>query len=79
MQGIIASLIIGALAGWLASAIMDTKGGLIKNIILGLIGGSVGNFVLGLVGITGSGWVGTILVAVVGACILIAIGRILFK
>ena len=40
--GLIGTLVVGALAGWLASKIMDNQGGLIRNIILGIVGGIVG-------------------------------------
>jgi uncharacterized membrane protein YeaQ/YmgE (transglycosylase-associated protein family) len=76
---ILISVLIGAVAGFLASRIMGSKGGLLRNIIMGIIGGIVGSFLLGLIGISGSGYLGTIIVSVVGACIVIAIGRLLFK
>ena len=79
MTNVIVAIIIGAIAGWLASLIMKTKGGLLRNIILGVIGGVVGSFVLGLVGISGSGFLGNILVSLVGACIVVAVGKFIFK
>ena len=42
---------------------------------LGLFGGVVGDLVLGLVGISGSGMIGGMFVSVIGACILIWLGR----
>lgn len=76
---LIITLIMGAVAGFIASIIMSTNGGLIRNIILGIIGSVVGTYVLGWFGITGSGYLGEILVAAAGACIIIFIGRLLFK
>lgn len=76
---IIITLIMGAVAGWLASIVMSSNGGLIRNIIMGIIGSVVGTFVLGHFGITGSGYLGEILVAAAGACIVIFIGRLIFK
>lgn len=76
---ILISIAIGAVAGFLASRIMGSKGGLLRNIIMGIIGGIVGSFLLGLIGINGSGTIGTIIVSVVGACIVIFVGRLLFK
>ena len=76
---ILISLAIGAVSGWLASIIMNTKGGLIRNIIIGLLGGFVGNFLCGLLNISFAGYVGTILVSVVGACILVFIVNKIFK
>ena len=73
------AIAIGAVAGFLASKIMGSKGGLLRNIIMGIIGGIVGSFILGLVGISGSGYIGTIVVSVIGACLVIAVGRLLFR
>ena len=77
-MGFIVSIIVGGIAGWLAGKIMDSEGGLLRNIILGVFGGGVGSTLLGTLGIYGSGTIGNILVSVVGACVLIAIGRLLF-
>ena len=73
MTGIIASIIIGAVAGWLASLIMKKTNGLLINIILGIVGGFVGGFVFGLIGFGATNLIGQIIVSVVGACIVIAI------
>ena len=79
LEAIITSLIIGALAGWLASYLMNSKGGLIRNIIIGIIGGFVGSYVFGLIGISWSGILGSIGTSLIGTCILIFIGKLLFK
>lgn len=73
--GIIMSIIIGGLAGWIAEKVMKFDTGLIMNIVLGIVGAIVGNFLLGLLGIGLGGFFGQLIVAVVGACILIAAYR----
>ena len=73
--GILWTLFLGGIAGWIACKFMNSEGSMVKNIILGLIGGVVGSFVLGLIGIEGHGLIGGTLVSVVGACILIWVGR----
>ena len=81
MQGVgwILAIIIGALAGWIAEKIMHSNQSLLMNIVLGIVGAIVGNLILMLVfGATMGGIVGQLIVAVVGACLLIAIGRALF-
>ena len=46
-MGIIASLIIGAIAGWLGGLIYKGSGlGLFGNIIVGILGGGVGSWLL---------------------------------
>ena len=69
--GIIMSIIIGGLAGWIAEKVMKFDTGLIMNIVPGVVGAVVGNFLLGLLGIGLGGFIGQLIVAVVGACILI--------
>ena len=73
--GIIWTLFLGGLAGWIVGKIMGSEGSMLRNMILGLIGGAVGSFVLGLVGIQGRGLIGGTVVSVVGACILIWLGK----
>lgn len=79
----IAWIILGALAGWVASMVMKTnaKQGMIMDIIMGIIGAFVGGFVFnmfGAAGVTGFNLY-SFLVALVGAIIVIAIGKVLFK
>ena len=76
--GWIGSIIIGGIAGWIAEKIMHSNMGLLLNIILGIVGALVANFLLALVlGDTlGEGsWIGQLIVAVVGACLLIWVVR----
>ena len=76
--GFLAAIIIGGFAGWLAERFMKSNMGLFMNIILGIIGAALLNFVLAVLGIyTGSGWLVYLIVGFVGACILIALGRVL--
>jgi uncharacterized membrane protein YeaQ/YmgE (transglycosylase-associated protein family) len=74
--GWILAIIIGGFAGWIAEKVMKSNMGLLMNIILGIVGAVIGNFLLTLIfGVTAGGIVGQLLVAVVGACLLIAIVR----
>lgn len=78
-MNIIVSIIMGLIAGWLASVIMKTNStqGPIMDIVLGMLGALVGSFLLsifGAPGVTGFNLY-SILVSVIGAIVLIAIGR----
>jgi len=74
--GIIMSIIVGGLAGWIASMIMKADTGLILNIVLGIVGAVLLNLVLGWVGIyTSPHWFTQLIVAIVGAAALIGIAR----
>ena len=75
--GIIAWLVIGAIAGWLAGQVVKGGGfGLIVDIIVGIVGAVIGGFLAGVLGIsTGGGIIGSIIVAFIGAVILLLIVR----
>ena len=67
-------LILGAIAGWLAGLIMKGGGfGLIVNIVLGVVGAIFGGWVFGLLGLESTGLIGSMITAVAGAIMLIAI------
>ncbi len=74
-NGIIVTLILGAVAGWLGSQLYKGSGlGLIGNIIVGILGGFIGYWGLGQLGISlGTGYLGYILTAAVGAIALLVI------
>lgn len=80
-MGLIGSLIIGLVAGLIASAIMPGgANGCIWNTALGLAGGLVGGWTFGLLGLSSNGGIwGQLVVAVVGAVILIAIYNAIAK
>ena len=75
-MGIIAWLVVGAIAGWLAGYLVkgDEGMGVIGHIVLGIIGGIVGGWIAGL--LTGGDYISginitTIVVAVIGAVIVV--------
>jgi hypothetical protein len=80
-MGIIGRIILGGLSGWIASIIMkkNTSMGVIANIVTGIIGAFIGGVVFNFIGaekVTGLNLY-SILVSVVGACILLwIIGKI---
>jgi uncharacterized membrane protein YeaQ/YmgE (transglycosylase-associated protein family) len=78
-MGILTWIIVGLIAGALGKLIMpgDDPGGIIVTILLGIVGAFVGGFVFNLfggAGVTGFN-LGSILVATVGAIIVLAIYR----
>ncbi|HTH62311.1 MAG TPA: GlsB/YeaQ/YmgE family stress response membrane protein [Paraburkholderia sp.] len=72
-HGIIAWLIIGAIAGWLAGVLVKGGGfGLIVDIIVGIVGAFIGGWLARLLGITiGGGMLSSIITAIIGAVILL--------
>ena len=72
-------LVVGLIAGWLAGLVM--KGGgyvIIVDILLGIVGGWLGGWLFGRLGIwPAGGMLGSIIVAFIGAVILVGITRLL--
>jgi uncharacterized membrane protein YeaQ/YmgE (transglycosylase-associated protein family) len=70
-------IIVGLIAGALAKFVMpgDDPGGFIITILLGIAGAIVGGFLASLIGIGGGGTIWTIIIATIGAIILLAIYR----
>jgi uncharacterized membrane protein YeaQ/YmgE (transglycosylase-associated protein family) len=79
-MSLIAWIVLGLIAGWLAGTIMRGSGyGIIGDIVLGILGALVGGWitaaVLGRDMVNGFN-IETLLVAVLGAIVLIAISRL---
>ena len=73
-------LLVGLVAGWATGKIMRGAGyGVLVDIVLGIAGAAVGSWVLSLLGFyTRGGLLTNVLVAILGAVILVALAR-LFK
>jgi uncharacterized membrane protein YeaQ/YmgE (transglycosylase-associated protein family) len=74
-MGILAALIIGAIAGWLAGQIVRGAGfGLLGNIVIGICGALVAGWVLPQIGVVlAAGTLGQIIDATLGAVIILVI------
>ena len=76
--GFIGAIIVGALAGWLAEKYMGRDHSLLMNIILGIGGALVFNFIITTIFDTAlGGWIGQTFSGFVGACLLIALGKMI--
>ncbi len=80
-MGIIAWIVLGLIAGGLAKLIMPGRdpGGIIVTMLIGIAGAIVGGFIFSLFGGGGvSGLnLGSIIVAVIGALVLLALYRLI--
>jgi uncharacterized membrane protein YeaQ/YmgE (transglycosylase-associated protein family) len=79
-KSIVVLIIIGLIAGWLASIVVGGGGGLIGYIIAGLIGSVVGGFLANLLNIKlniGNAFVEQIIVAFLGAIVVLIIAQII--
>jgi uncharacterized membrane protein YeaQ/YmgE (transglycosylase-associated protein family) len=79
-QGLLVTLVIGLIAGWLAGQIMKGSGyGLIGDLIIGIIGAFIGSWLWHLLNLPSLGniWVNNIVSATVGALVLLFILRLI--
>ena len=69
--GFFGMLVIGFLAGWIAERTMNRDHGILTNILVGIAGSFVGGTLAGLLGITFYGFLGNLVVAIVGAILIL--------
>ncbi|MDX1440392.1 MAG: GlsB/YeaQ/YmgE family stress response membrane protein [Rubricoccaceae bacterium] len=69
----IAWIILGAIAGFIAEKVTNNNMGLLMNIVVGLIGSVLGGWLFGMLNITAGGFVGSLVVATIGAILLLLI------
>jgi uncharacterized membrane protein YeaQ/YmgE (transglycosylase-associated protein family) len=79
-MGLILALVVGGIIGWLASIVMrtDAQQGILLNVVVGIVGSLLGGFILGpILGggnlLEGSLDIRTLLVALLGSVILLAV------
>ena len=82
LTALIITLDVGAIAGWLAGLLVQGTGfGLVGDIVVGILGALIAGFLFPALGLTltlGGGLLGAILLAFIGAVILLVVVR-LFK
>ena len=78
MAHVIWWIVVGLIAGWAAGRIMKGGGyGMLADILLGIVGGLVGGWVVGLLGFGAGGFIWSVVVATLGAIILIWVTRLI--
>lgn len=71
---ILTFLIVGLIAGWAAGLIMEGRGfGVFGDIIVGIVGAFIGGLLFDAVGVSTYGFIGSVVAAIVGALILLAL------
>ena len=81
LDGLLWWIVVGLIAGWLAGKVMKGGGfGVLMDIVIGMAGGILGGWVFGLLGVyPRGGLIGSVLVAFVGAVILLWLARLIKK
>jgi uncharacterized membrane protein YeaQ/YmgE (transglycosylase-associated protein family) len=76
MLNFIVWIIVGGIAGFLASKVLTGKGmGLLWDVVVGIVGGFLGGWLVGLFGFSAGNLLIEIVVAFVGAAILLIVFR----
>lgn len=81
LTALIITLVVGGIAGWLASLLVQGTGfGLVGDIVVGILGALIAYWLFPVLGITltlGGGVLGAIIMAFIGAVILLVIVRVI--
>ncbi len=81
LTALIVALIIGAIAGWLAGLLVQGTGfGLVGDIVVGILGAILATWLfpaLGIVLTLGGGLFGAIIMAFIGAVILLVVVKVI--
>jgi uncharacterized membrane protein YeaQ/YmgE (transglycosylase-associated protein family) len=72
-------IVIGILAGFLAGKLMRGRGfGVLVDLLIGIVGSFIGSWIFGKLGIaTSGGFIGQLLVSLVGALLLLFLIRLI--
>ena len=73
--GIIGTIIIGLLAGWLAERFTRSDHGLLTNLILGVVGAVAFGWVAGQLGFFPRGWIANLIGGTTGAVVITSLYR----
>ncbi|HXZ14121.1 MAG TPA: GlsB/YeaQ/YmgE family stress response membrane protein [Candidatus Sulfotelmatobacter sp.] len=74
------TIVIGILAGFIASKIVSGSGrGLLMDLIIGIVGSVLGGWIFTLLGLAAYGLIGRLVMAVVGAVVLLLLVRAIKK
>lgn len=71
--GWLSFLLVGLIAGWAAERIMGREHTLLMNLVVGVVGAYVGAFLFRLLGLASTGFIGALVVAIIGSVVLLAI------
>jgi uncharacterized membrane protein YeaQ/YmgE (transglycosylase-associated protein family) len=74
------TILLGILAGFIASKLVSGSGqGLLMDLVIGIVGSVLGGWIFTLLGLAAYGLVGQLIMAVIGAVVLLLIVRAIKK
>ncbi len=74
VESLLGVILIGGSAGWIAGLLVKGRGqGIVMNIVVGIVGAFIGSWVFDFFGLTAGGIIGNLVMAVVGAAILLGL------
>jgi uncharacterized membrane protein YeaQ/YmgE (transglycosylase-associated protein family) len=81
LTALIITLVVGAIAGWLAGLVVNGTGfGLVGDIVIGILGALIASFLFPYFGFAltlGGGLLGAIILAFIGAVILLVVVKVI--
>lgn len=72
-MGWLSFLLVGLIAGWAAEKLVGRDHSLIMNLVVGVVGAYLGAFLFRLLGLASTGFIGTLVVAIIGSIVLLVI------
>ena len=63
----------GLIAGWVADKVMQRGHGLVQNLVVGVVGAYLGALLFWIFGLAATGFIGALVIAIVGSVVLLAI------
>jgi uncharacterized membrane protein YeaQ/YmgE (transglycosylase-associated protein family) len=81
LEALLVWILVGLIAGWLASAVVGGGYGLIGDIVIGVLGAFIGGWLFGVLNVQLpiGGLLGRILVAFIGATVLLLLVRLVSR
>jgi uncharacterized membrane protein YeaQ/YmgE (transglycosylase-associated protein family) len=80
LSHLIVFLFVGGVIGWLAGIIVRGRGfGILADIVIGIVGSMFGGWMAGVLGISIGSSFGEIMMAIVGAVVLVGLTRLVVR
>ncbi len=75
--GLIGTLIVGLVAGWIAARLLNRRQGLGQQLLVGLAGAALGRLLAEGLDLDAGGWIGGLVMATIGALLTLSLVSLL--